>query len=292
MRQSEFALQNRFVKHGLLAVSLILTLAWTACQQSVPEANPVIALQDSVIADTVQQALDSLEVDTLLPPMKPQAERRQLQKYWEDALALEQRLLSTEALDRSVAELKDFVGDDGIPIRGELKDAEFAKLSMRELLAYQIMHPESWAEVEGKQQTRAGQILGISRKLPQDIDGFEPSDRQMSALRKDTNALKSIVLECLDKNHVASIPLLRIIAEFKIREAILPLVSIYAAQTIKDDLILTTLTLLMEKAMYWKWLKSEPFKVMLLDANGTAALTEQNIAEILEFARQFAEVVR
>ncbi len=292
MRQSEFPWHLERLKHSLLGLCLMFTLTWSACKQSVSEAKPVVVLQDSTKADTVQQALDSLAVDTLLPPMKSQAARRQLQTYWEDALALERALLGNENLNRSILELKDFVGDDGIPIRGELKDAEFAKLSVRELLAYQIMHPESWAEVEGNQQTRAGQILGISRKLPQDAEGFEPSERQMSALRKDTSALKNIVLECLEQDHAASIPLLRIISEFKIREAILPLVSIYQAQTVKDDLILTTLTLLMEKSMYWKWLKSDPFKSMLLDVTGTAALTEENAAQILEFARQFSEMVR
>jgi hypothetical protein len=252
-------------------------------------ATVAVPLSDSMPADTshVQVALTP-EFNPTLPPKKPAGELEKLGKMWEDALAAEQKLLGTQRLRDGMAGLQDFTGADGIPIHGELKDALFTSLNAREYLAYELVHPESWSEDEVGTGIWAGQIQGIARKLPKIASGDQPSERQMEALRKDTIGLKKIVLECLTTNKSVSIPMLRIIAEFKIFPAVGPLVAIYQDQAIKDDLILTTLVQLMEKGMYWDWLKSDPFKAMLIDPDGMAPLSRQNADAIIGFAQAFA----
>jgi hypothetical protein len=289
-----YILSNMAVKSQFLVLSISCSLAvallWplSGCNQSEAHAVNGTQVADSLQADTNRAKPAALVPPPSMPALKSAAALQQLEMMHAAALAAERKLLSSPALDKAMDALKDFVGADGIAIHGEIAEPQFVALSIRERLAYTLWHPEGYAEDESSANAWAGQVQGIARRLPSDLEGDVPRDRQIVALRKDTTALKKVVLECLRTNNSVSIPLMRIIADFKIFDATLPLIDIYHTQTTKDDLILTTLSILMEKGMYWKWLQSETFKAMLVDPNGMIPWTAASAEAFIAFAQSFA----
>ncbi|MEY3444244.1 MAG: hypothetical protein RLZZ519_2525, partial [Bacteroidota bacterium] len=245
-----------------------------------------IASPDSV-ADTARGY--DLHLDPSLPPQKSPKEIDVLNKRWGDAWESNHAFLMTDRLEKWLAAIPDSSDGDGYPIRLNLKKDQFAALDAREKLAYQMFHPEEWSQNCAEFGVAAGYIQAISRNLPYDEDGDYWSERQMAALIKDSVAVGKVILECLSTNKSPSIPLMRAIAELKVKDAILPLIDIYESQEIKDDLILTTLIELMERANYWKWVYSPTCKSMVVSEGNVLPLDSATIAEILKFAREFAE---
>ncbi len=248
--------------------------------------SQAIASPDSV-ADTARGY--DLHLDPSLPPQKSRKEIDALNKRWGDAWEADREFLMTDRLEKWLKAIPDSSDADGYPIRLKLKKEQFAALDAKELLAYQMFHPEEWSQNCAEFGVAAGYIQAISRNLPYEDDGDYWSERQMAALIKDSVAVGKVVLECLSTNKSPSIPLMRAIAELKVKEAILPLIDIYESQEIKDDLILTTLVELMERANYWKWVYSPTCKLMVVSEGNVLPLDAPTIAEILKFAREFAE---
>lgn len=180
-----------------------------------------------------------------------------------------------------------YSGDDPAP-NVALDDTQFQALTSQEKLAYQLFYPEDYAQSGLGHRAFSGNVLAISRKLPALADGLAPSERQMQAVRKDSNAIKKIILNSLETNRAASVELLYDIVALKLIKAIPLLIQIYQGQALKDDLLLTTLVALMEHSNFWPWIYSPEFKAMLVDPNETIPLTPPNIDKIITMAQKLA----
>jgi hypothetical protein len=243
---------------------------------------------DTDTAETAKPDYSYGYFDPSLPPAKPKAELDALNKIWRDALEADRKWLVSERLEDWMKGLKDTDDEDGMPVHGLLTDAQFASLTTKEKLGYAMFHPEGWSQNCAEFSESAGHIQAISRMLPYDETGDFWSDRQMDALRKDSVAVKKIILECISTNNTVSIPMMHNISEFKVWAAIPKLIEIYNAQTTKDDLLLTTMIALMERASFWKWINSDLNKAMVGDENGIIALTPENAQQIIDYAQKFA----
>lgn len=273
-----------------------LVIAFAGCNDTAPanaHSPETVADSQSIAApDSLTKPLgaDDLHLDPSLPPQKPGKEIDVLNKRWNDAWEKEYDYLVSKRLQGWLDAIPDSSDEEGWPIRLKLDNQKFEELNAAELLAYQMFHPEEWSQNCAEFGEAAGNVQAISRFFPNDEDGNYWSERQMAALIKDSVAVKAVILECLSQHQVASISLMRTIAELGVREAVMPLIDIYNAQEeVKDDLILTTLMQLMERANYWKWVYSPTCKSMVVADGYFLPLDEATIGEILKFAREFAE---
>lgn len=286
-------------KIQISAWPIVLSLGLMVALQSCTEGTSNKTLGPDTTADTQAIALPDSVLDTAkgynlhlepgLPPQKSRKEIDILNKRWGDAWQIEYDYLVTDQLEKWLKAIEDSTDEDGWPIRRKLKKDQFAALNAQELLAYHMFHPEEWSQNCAEFGVSAGYIQGISRALPYDEDGNYWSERQMAALIKDSVAVGAVVVECLQKHKTASIPMMRAVAELKVKEAVVPLIAIYEAQEVKDDLILTTLIELMERANYWKWVYSPTGKQIVVTHGNVLPLDSATIADILKFAREFAE---
>jgi hypothetical protein len=286
-----------------------------------PHTSSIVA--DYVEADSPVSSMDTVpvmtEVEPPLPPMKSSAELGRLQAQWAAAHAAERTFLMSSRLQRWLKELKATMDPNDPSVRPQLTDDQFGALSVKEMLAYQMYYPEDWSQLCLFSNTYAGRAAGIARALPQEnmvyivdsgkleylpadsnmtlealdivpfASGYHWSDRQLEALRKDSVAVKRLVLECLATHGQVSIAMMRTIANFKIKEAILPLMDIYRRQAVKDELILTTIMEIMERSNYWKWIYSPVCKSVVAAPYEVIPLTQTNLDEIFKHAQTFAE---
>jgi hypothetical protein len=268
---------------------------------------------DTPAHDSILLPEDDLEDDPNRPAEKGEEELAQLQKQWTDAYQAERKLLMTNRLQAWIDELYAQADPNDISFRPQLTADQFAALSFREVFAYQMYYPEDWSQVYDVTHAYAGKIQAICRKLPEentgyfltdrdkevlnndttarplpDQRGYHWSERQLEALYKDTAEVRKIILECLNTNHAVSIPMMRNIAKFNVKAALIPLIHIYRSQPVKDDLILTTLVELMERLNFWDWVYSPECKAMVVDDYGTLPLTAANVEEIVKYAEKLA----
>lgn len=273
----------------LLAMWVFLAAFAMGCTQSaspLPEP-PAIQAPTALVTDQDHSSLpasgQAMQAPAY-PPSKPDAEIAALRQQWSAALATERKTLMTDRLEQWLAALENNDGQ-GATL---LPDAQFAELTTQELLAFLMLHPEDWIQDDSPEVSPAGQIQAISRHLPHDSTHLFPSERQVEALRRDSNVVKRMVVDCISLHKAVSIPMLRTVVEFKLRKAILPLIAVYKSQTTKDDLILTTLAELMERSNFWEWVNGPLCKAMAVDAHGTIPLTRENADNIIAYAQRLA----
>lgn len=221
-------------------------------------------------------------------PLKSQDVLDQLQRGWDAALEAERKTLLSARLRGWIEELESQSDPASPGSRAVLDKDRYAQLNPQERLAYRIFYPEGQLEDGEYERSFAGQMMCISRFLPEDPDGRYLSARQMADMLRDTAEVRPMILDCIVQNGTVSIPLMREIGTSKYKRCLPALIAIYERQAVKDDLILTTLSEVMEKSNFWEWLKGSVSHQMILDPNATAPLTPQNVAEIIAYARKFA----
>jgi hypothetical protein len=217
-------------------------------------------------------------------PLKPEAERQAILENWRNAFDLEIAALKDPKTDEWLqANRAENAGDE--PKR--ISEAELKAMTAQQLLYYALQNPEEYSQICAEFAAGAGLIQALSRKLPYDQNGDLRSDRQTDALQAKHKQVERLVADLLRKNKTVSQRMLFHIADLELHACILPLIDIYRSQQLKDDLILTTLSELMERGEGFEWLKSDVFKTMLLDAHYIAPLTAANAEEVISYAQRY-----
>lgn len=221
-------------------------------------------------------------------PLKPQEVLAQLRSGWDAALDAEKKFLLSPRLRGWIEDLETQSDPASPGSRAVLDEGRYAQLNPQERLAYRLFYPEGQLEDGEYEVSYAGQMMCISRWLPDDPQGRYLSARQMTDVLRDTSAIRPMILDCIATNGSVSIPMMQEIVRSKFKRSLPALIAVYERQAVKDDLLLTTLSEVMEKSNFWEWLKGNVCHQMVLDPNGTAPLSPENIAEIIAYARKFA----
>jgi hypothetical protein len=310
----------KWIYGGLLAACGAVTIVACTSQSSASTGDaPLMSsltVVDSPATDSTIFPETAISQDPNQPAFKSQTEIEALQKRWKDAYEAERQLLLSKRLQLWLEDLYG-LDDPNMPdVRAKLTDEQFEALSFKEKLAYQMYYPEDWSQNCKVFWSYGGIYQAIARELPQentgyfyterdeealhkdttagrqvflpDQAGFHWSERQLEALYRDTAEVKRIVLETMATTQTVSIPMMRTIVKFNVKAALLPLIDIYRKQTVKDDLILTTLMELMERLNFFDWIYSPLCKAIVVDENYTLPLTQANADEIISYAEKLA----
>jgi hypothetical protein len=218
-------------------------------------------------------------------PLKPKEQRDALMERWKKAYSQELAALKDPKIDAWMNAHPTAGIDDLVP---PLPQTDLKALDAKQLLYYALVNPEEFSQNCSEFSGYAGLVQVLSRKLPYDDYGLLRSDRQTDALQAKHDEVDALVVRFLKENKTVSERLMFHIADLELQGAILPLIDIYQAQTLKDDLILTTLLELMERGECFPWIMGDLFKKMLISPNNTVELNENNAETIISFASAFA----
>ena len=276
----------------------VCLLALSACNSpSAESTQSAISNADSLAASAAQAPDNQEEGESLRPTLKSEPERSRLQKQWADAVAAEKKFLGSPKLIGWIGELKSSTDEDGFDQPGKLTETQFKGLAFQEKLCYYLFHPEMASQNCSMAFFDIGLIQGISGSLPFDSEEYQ-SERQLEALTTQKAELEKWVLKSIETNKTVSIPMMQLIVAFELKSAITPLLNLYAAQSLKDDLLLTTCIEMMRKAEFADWVNSEVAAEMKQEMGGEygpemrdyAAINDANVQEVIALAKKFAGV--
>lgn len=283
------------MKYRILPL-LVLCLAFAACKDKTATSGNPSNADSAVNATAAPTNGDSaaMEEGPARPPLKAEAELNAIKQQWEATAAAEKEFLASPKLIQTVEKLKGHTDEDGFEQPGQLSEAQFAKLSLKEQMYYFLFHPEVSSQNCDMALFDAGQIQGISAWLPHGEEVYQ-SERQTNALANNKAEVVKIVKECLNKNKALSVEMMKMVAGLQLKELIVPMVDTYNAQTVKDDLLLTTAIEFMRMQQWPEWMSSNVAKEMDSEMGGEyggmrdyADLTPENVNEVIALAKKFA----
>ena len=180
--------------------------------------------------------------------------------------------------------------EDGMPVYGKLETGKFHQLTVSEGFYYYFVHPEYWDQICAEASFQSGDVLAIAANLPWTGDGDYPSERQSEFVKKHEEEIKSMILACMERNMSISPEMMQVIVDLKMKTAIPTLLKIYKTQDApKEDLILTTLITLMDKAEFPDWEQSEIKKAFGEKWYETVEHNDANVDKICFYAKKFGE---
>lgn len=284
------------MKYRFLPI-LALCLAVAACKDKTASTGNATS-SDSVNATAAPATATndgaSMEEGPGRPALKSESDVNAIKQQWEATASAEKEFLASPKFIAMVEKLEGQTDEDGFEQPGQLSEAQFAKLNVKEQLYYFLFHPEVSSQNCDMAMFDAGLIQGISAWLPHGEELYQ-SERQTNALASNKTEVVKLAKECLSKNKALSVPMMQMIAGMQLKELIVPMVDAYNAQTVKDDLLLTTGIEMMRMQQWPEWLSSNVAKEMDSEAGGEygglrdyAALTPENVAEVTALAKKFA----